>query len=166
MFYQAAVFLHILSAITWVGGTLFLVIVMVPLSRRETAATGRGLNLLRQAARRFVPVAWASIVVLAATGIYLAWDHWGIRPDNFFASGGHFISTLQAKTGLAVLVIVMSLFHDFLLGPLVVRQLEGPHGPGDGPAPTWGRRLLLVLARVNLFLVLIILYLAVSLTRP
>ena len=166
MLYQAAVFLHILSAITWVGGTLFLVIVMVPLSRRETVASGRGLNLLRQAARRFVPVAWASIVVLAVTGVYLAWDHWGIRPGNFFTSGGHFMSTLQAKTGLAVLVIGLSLFHDFLLGPLVVGQLEGPRGPGDPPAPTWGRRLLLVLARVNLLLVLIILFLAVSLTRP
>jgi hypothetical protein len=166
MLYQAAVFLHILSAITWVGGTLFLVIVMVPLSRRETEASGRGLILLRQAALRFVPVAWASIVLLAVTGIYLAWDHWGIRPGNFFTSGGHFLRTLQIKTGLAVLVIGLSLFHDFVLGPFVVRQLQGPRGPGDPPAPAWGRRLLLILARVNLFLVLIIIFLAVSLVRP
>jgi hypothetical protein len=105
-------------------------------------------------------------VLLAVTGAYLAWDHWGIRPGSFFTSGGHFLSTLQAKTGLAVLVIGLSLFHDFVLGPLVVRQLEGLRGPGDAPAPTWGRRLLLVLARFNLILVLIILFLAVSLIRP
>jgi len=166
MLYKAAVFIHILSAIIWVGGTLFLVIVMVPLSRREMGASGRGLILLRQAARRFVPVAWASIVLLVVTGIFLAWDHWGIRPGNFFTSGGHFLRTLQAKTGLAVLVIGLSLFHDFVLGPRVVRQLESRSGSGDAPASIWGRRLLLVLARVNLVLVLAILFLAVSLTRP
>lgn len=166
MLYKAAVLIHILSAIIWLGGTLFLVIVLAPLSRRETAASGLGLILLRQAARRFVPVAWASIVLLAVTGIYLAGDHWGIRPGNFFTSGDHFIRTLQAKTGLAVLVIGMSLFHDFVLGPYVVRQLVDRRGSGDAPAPTWGRRLLLVLARVNLVLVLVILFLAVSLTRP
>ena len=164
--YQAAVILHIVAAVTWVGGMLFLVLVLVPLTRKELDMPGQGAVLLRQAARRFLPVAWTSIVVLVVTGVFIAWDHWGIRPGNFFTSGGHFFRTLQIKLGLAVLVIGLSLVHDFVLGPYVVRQLENRPVAGGPPLPSRARVLLLLLARINLVLVLIILALAVALIRP
>ena len=145
---------------------LFLVLVLVPLTRKEMDMPGQGAVLLRQAARRFLPVAWTSIVVLVVTGVFIAWDHWGIRPGNFFTSGGHFFRTLQIKLGLAILVIGLSLVHDFVLGPYVVRQLENRPVAGGPPPPTRARVLLLLLARINLVLVLVILALAVALIRP
>ena len=72
--YQAAVVIHVISAITWLGGMLFLVMVMLPLARRDMASgqPGPGLEMLRDAANRFLPVAWASMILLAVTGVYRA----------------------------------------------------------------------------------------------
>ena len=166
MLYQAAVFIHILSAIVWAGGMLFLVMVMVPLARQAMRDGGPGAVLLQQAARRFLPVAWSAIALLVLTGIYIAWSHWGVRPDNFFTGGGQFIRVLQIKVGLTLLVIVLSLAHDFVIGPLVLRKLEATPSPGDAGYPRRGRALVLVLARMNLLLVMAILVLAVVLVRP
>ena len=95
--HQAIVYLHIISAVTWLGGMLFLAMVMVPLARRDG---GSGFATLREAAKKFVPIAWASKIVLAATGGYLAWTYFGVRPGTFFGGEGHFLQFLQMKTGL------------------------------------------------------------------
>jgi copper resistance protein D len=167
MLYQTIVFIHLLSAIVWVGGTLFLVIVMVPLARREMLDSGPvGAVYIRQAAQRFVPVAWASITLLILTGTYLGWAHWGVTPENFFTDDGIFIQILRAKVGLTVAVIALSFVHDFVLGPKLARQLEASPKPSDPTYPYRGRRLVLLLARLNLLLALAILALAVLIIRP
>ena len=166
MLYQIAVFIHVLSAVTWVGGMLFLVMVLVPLSRRERKAGGATSELLRQSAQKFLPVAWLAMALLVVTGIYIGWDHWGVRPGNFFSTGGHFFRTLQIKTGLFLVVIALSLVHDFLLGPRVLTRLESAPIPNDSTSGRGARVLLLTLARVNLLAVLVILVLAVLLIRP
>ena len=166
MLYQAAVFIHVLSAVIWVGGLLFLVMVLVPLSRRDRGAGGAGLTLLRNAAQRFLPVAWGAMALLAITGAYIAWDNWGVRPGSFFTGDGHFLRTLQIKTGLFILVIAFSLFHDFWLGPRVVTQLENRPTTEDSKAGNSARVLLIMLARINMLAILAILVLAVLLIRP
>ncbi len=166
MMYQIAVFIHVLSAVIWVGGMLFLVMVLVPLSRRERKTGGAMVGLLRDSAQKFLPVAWAAMAFLVVTGIYIGWDQWGVRPGNFFSTGGHFFRILQVKTGLFVVVIALSLLHDFLLGPKVLALLESePTPPAVNPGKV-ARVWLLALARVNLLLVLTILVLAVFLIRP
>ena len=45
-------------------------------------------------------------------------------------------------------------------------RLEAAGIPGGSPIPAAGRRVLLIVARVNLLLILAILILAVILTRP
>jgi uncharacterized membrane protein len=166
MLYQTVVFIHVLSAVIWVGGMLFLVMVLVPLSRRGMKAGGATGELLRQSTQKFLPVAWLAMGLLVVTGIYIGWDHWGVRPGNFFSTGGHFFRILQIKTGLFVLVIVLSLVHDFLLGPRVLSRLESAPIPNSSTHGKAARGLLLTLARVNLLAVLIILVLAVLLVRP
>ena len=164
--YQIAVFIHLSAAITWVGGTLFLIMVMVPLSRREIESPAQAARLLGQVGRRFRSVAWVSIVLLVLTGLFLATDHWGVKVPDFFGGSGRFVQVLQAKVGIVVLIIVLSAIHDFVLGPRVTRQLEGMSEAGADPAATQSsRRILIMLARVNLLLVLIVVALAVTLTR-
>ena len=166
MLYQTAVFIHILSAVVWLGGMLFLVLVLVPLYRRERKAGGDMGELLRQITQKFLPVAWTAMALLVVTGIYIGWDHWGIRPATFFSNGGHFVRILQIKTGLFLVVIVLSLLHDFWLGPRVLTMLESARSGNGSPQGRGARVLLLTLARVNLMAVLLILVLAVFLTRP
>ena len=168
--YQAAVIIHILSAITWLGGMLFLLMVLIPLARSQVESPGQAMALVRQAAQRFLPVAWASILLLAASGIFLATDHWSVSPSDFFGGADyfspHFIRVLQIKTGLAALVIILSLAHDFVLGPWVMGRLEAARNAGGPPPAIPGRKLILMIARINLLLVLAILCLAVILIRP
>lgn len=161
--YQAVVYIHIVSAVTWVGGMLFLAMVMVPLARRDG---GGGFAVLREAAKKFVPIAWGSMIVLAVTGGYLAWTHWGVRPGTFFGGEGHFLQFLQMKTGLFLIAVLLSLAHDFWLGPRMLERLEGARASG-GAAPSGpGRWLVQWAARVNLLLALAVVLLAVWMTRP
>jgi uncharacterized membrane protein len=161
--YQAIVYIHVISAITWLGGMLFLAMVMVPLARRDANV---GFAVLRDAAKKFLPVAWASMVVLAGSGAYLAWTQWGVRADTFIGGEGHRVQFLQMKTGLFVIVIVLSLAHDFWLGPRMMDRLEEARS-SDSPLPTGPARLFVQwAARVNLLLVLAVVALAVVLTRP
>ena len=161
--YQVIVYIHIISAVIWLGGMLFLAMVMVPLARRDA---GAGFAALREAARKFVPVAWASMLVLAVTGGYLAWTHWGVRPGTFFGGEGPFLQFLQMKTGLFVIVILLSLAHDFWLGPMMMNRLEAARASGAPPPAGPARLFVQWAARVNLLLVLGVVALAVWMTRP
>ena len=80
--YQAAVVVHVVSAVVWLGGMLFLMMVMLPVARKamRSGRAGEGMTMLRDAAERFLPVAWTAMVLLGLSGAYLAWEHWGIRP--------------------------------------------------------------------------------------
>ena len=69
---QVLVFIHIIAAITWLGGMLFLAMVMVPLARRDA---GVAFGSLRAAAEKCGSIAWAAKVVLAGSGAYLAWTY-------------------------------------------------------------------------------------------
>ncbi len=161
--YQLLVFIHILTAVTWLGGMLFLVMVMVPLARRNPSV---GFNVLRIAAEKFVPITWASKLVLVGSGVYLAWAYWNVRPETFFTGDTHFLSYLQMKTGLFVIVVALSLAHDFWLGPRMMDRLEAARAAGSPPPAGFGRLFVQWAARVNLVLVLWIVAFAVWMTRP
>jgi copper resistance protein D len=164
--YQLAVLLHLLAAIIWIGGTLFLVIVIVPLTRSGAIPRPQAVVLLRLMGRRFRPVAWAAIGVLVVTGIYLAWDHWNISPSTLLTGSGTFVETLRAKVGLVGLAIVLSAVHDFVLGPRVSALSEAAATGGPpSPALLAARRRLVMLARVNLAIIAAILVVAVMLGR-
>ena len=160
---QVLVFIHIIAAITWLGGMLFLAMVMVPLARRDA---GVAFGSLRAAAEKFVPIAWAAKVVLAGSGAYLAWTYWEVRPETFFTGETHFLQYLQMKTGIFIIVVVLSLLHDFWLGPRMMDRLDAARSSGS-PLPTGlGRLFVQWAARVNLLLVLAVVALAVVMTRP
>ncbi len=166
MAYQVAVFIHLLAAMTWIGGTLFLIMVMVPLSRGIIEPPALGIRVLTQAARRFRVVAWASIILLVITGAFIATDQWRITLDVFLTGGGHFVRVLQIKVGLVALIIVLSAVHDFVLGPRIAGALERARSGGEPTSGLMRGRLGLVwLARFNLLLVLAIVALAIVMTR-
>jgi len=161
--YQILVFLHVIAAVTWLGGMLFLLVVMIPLARRNETV---GFGALRQAAEKFLPIAWAAKVVLAGSGAYLAWEYWNIRPELFFTGDTHFVQYLQMKTGLFVIVVLLSLAHDFWLGPRMMDRLAEARASG-APLPTGPSRLFVQwAARVNLVLAVWIVAFAIWMTRP
>ena len=53
------VWLHVLAAVIWIGGTIFLSVVLVPVFKREPFASQKAL-LVRTIARRFRVVVWSA----------------------------------------------------------------------------------------------------------
>ena len=173
MMYQAAVFIHLASAIIWVGGSLFLALVLIPVLRRFMPAPGQTSehpqlppDLLGTVARRFRWISWVCIVLLVATGLYILPTRYGIGFAEFFTVGGHFVANLQIKVALVAIVIWLSVIHDFIIGPIASRLINemqaGATPPGYLPLL---RKCVVWIARVNVLLMVLILIVAVTMTR-
>ena len=152
------VWLHVLAAVSWIGGTIFLSVVLVPVLRREPFASQRAL-LFRTIARRFRVVVWGAIAVLLFTGPSLLHQR-GISITD--PSGWPMV--LATKLGLVTTALLLTLIHDLILGPRVgqIRQLpvEG-RSRFDQALVLWSPWV----ARVSLALALVILLAAVMLVR-
>jgi copper resistance protein D len=122
--YQLNVFIHILSAAVWVGGMLFLALVVVPVARPLPAADRAAL--IGAIGRRFRAVGWACIALLITTGVInLAYR--GLTWENFFSAqmlASQFGRVLLLKLGLVAAMIVLSAVHDFAIGPRSVCLAE------------------------------------------
>ncbi len=171
--YQAAVFIHLASAIIWIGGSLFLALALIPVMRRFAPTPGRpppaaGLppDLLGSIARRFRVISWICIALLVATGLYILPTRYGIGFSEFFSLGGHFVGTLQVKVALVVVVIWLSAMHDFIIGPYVNRLIDEMQA-GAEPSHRLPllRKCVVWIARVNVFLTICIVAVAVTMTR-
>lgn len=104
--------------------------------------------------------------MLGLSGAYLAWEHWGIRPGVFFSDTGRFMQILQVKTGLFMMVVLLSLIHDFWLGPKILEKLDAARAAGQALPQSLGRKIVRMTAGVNLLAAMTILVLAVWLIRP
>ena len=61
------VWLHLVAAVSWIGGMVFLSVVLVPILKREPFASQKALLFLAMA-RQFRVVVWGMIAVLLFTG--------------------------------------------------------------------------------------------------
>lgn len=103
--YLASVWLHLVAAMAWVGGMIFLVSSVIPLKKTELTVA---------VARRFRVVGWIALATLVVTGV-LNVLHRGYRFEHFF-SGEVFLGgwgrTLALKLACVLFVIVLSAVHD------------------------------------------------------
>ena len=60
-------FVHLLAVLTWVGGMLFVAVVLVPVARRLEDAALR-TRLVQDVGRRFRTVGWIALMLIVATG--------------------------------------------------------------------------------------------------
>ena len=112
------VWLHLLAAIIWIGGTIFLSVVLVPVLKCEPFASQKAL-LFRTIARRFRTVVWGAIAVLLFTGPLLLHQR-GVP----IADPSRWPPVLALKLGLVAILLFLSLTHDLILGPLVGRIVQ------------------------------------------
>jgi uncharacterized membrane protein len=171
LFYQLSVLLHIISAVIWVGGMFFLALVVVPVARRLPPA--ERAVLFGSVGRRFRTVGWTCIAILLVTGV-VNMSYRGVTLDNLFTAAlwsSQFGSTLAWKLAVVVILLSISVVHDFVLGPRSVRMLERV---GHG-TPTEQRehartverlrRLASMLGRIEGILALLVIALAIMLVR-
>ena len=109
--------MHLLAAIVWVGGTVALVFVSVPLAQRlEGPARGA---MLRELGRRWRPIGWSALGIAIATGAWIA----GIE-HAFDTTPTRFDVVLAVKGGLVGLLVAGAYLHDYVLGPGLARQIR------------------------------------------
>ncbi len=152
------VWLHITAAVAWIGGMLFLSLVLVPVFKREGPA-GERRALFQTLALRFQMVAWGSILTLVGTGSILLVSRVGSLAEP---AGWPFV--LKLKLTLVVLLIALTAVHDFWLGPKAAGLMR--RSPVDRSATE--QRLIRFspwIARLGLILALVILLLAVAVVR-
>lgn len=152
------VWLHLLAAVTWIGGMLFLSLVLVPVFKREGLA-GERRQLFVSLAVRFRGIVWTSILLLLVTGTLLL----GGRGHSWWAAADWPFS-LQLKLTLVGLLIALTAAHDFWLGPKVgqiVRAGPESHRPWEG----FLLRFFPWIARLGLVIAIMILYLGLSVAR-
>jgi uncharacterized membrane protein len=106
---------HVLAAITWIGGMLFIALVLVPVTRRLQDQDLR-TSLVQQTGERFRTVGWIALGLLVLTGLANLW----YRPYLLQTPRFHL------KLALVVLALVLSVAHDFHLGPRAGRPDAAP----------------------------------------
>jgi uncharacterized membrane protein len=114
------VWLHLLAAISWIGGTIFLSVVLVPVLKREPFASQKAL-LFRTIAMRFRVVVWGAIAALLLTGPLLLHQR-GIP----IADPSGWPMVLAVKLGLVAILLLLTLTHDLIIGPRVGRIVQLP----------------------------------------
>lgn len=134
MAYSGVLFLHLLSAITWIGGNI-LFFAVAPRLRTQPEV---GPFALRVLGRTFRVLSWIALIFLLATGAYFISRGWDYRTWP-----------LSLKLVLVGLLFLFKVLHDFWIAPAAARKRGG-----FLTAALW-------IGRTNLLVAIVIVYLSV-----
>jgi putative copper export protein len=159
-YYYVSVTAHVLAAMLWLGGMLFLAAVAAPVLRTVDPETRR--TMYDRIGTRFRTVGWICIAVLVVTGIVNLWFrgflHAGLLAEAAFWASP-FGRALAWKLAMVGVMLVASALHDFWLGPAA-----GRHAPGT-PAALRLNRAASWLARLNALAGIVLIVAAARLAR-
>lgn len=157
-----SVWVHILAATVWIGGMLFLVLVVVPWLRR--GGRSEAAVFLRETGERFRDVGWTCFLVLVVSGTFNLWVR-GVRLSDFGRAewlASPFGKTVVVKLGTFLLALLVSAVHDFVVGPRATRAIAAD---ARSPAAQRERRRASILGRIIVVLALILVGAGVMLVR-
>lgn len=162
-FYLTSVWLHILAAAVWIGGMVFLVVVLVPVTRRPEYR-GVAASLIHWTGLRFRWIGWLCLALLLLTGALnlaqrgFGWaDLWSGQLWE-----GLFGGILAIKLVLLGVIFLFSALHDFVIGPRATALWQANPVSRDAMRL---RRQAIWIGRLNLLLALIAVALGVMLVR-
>jgi uncharacterized membrane protein len=160
--YVISVYLHVLAAITWIGGMFFLVLVVVPWLRRGDRQ--KGAAFLRETGAQFRNVGWTCFGILLVTGTFQLYFR-GVSLTDFVRPewlGSSFGRMVILKLGFFSLILASSVVHDFYLGPRATIAVE--KDPRSPEAERF-RKQASLLGRLNVIFALVLVALGVMLVR-
>ena len=142
---------HLVALAAFLGGHLMLTVVIRPLARD---ASPDGADLIRRVGRRFKSLAWISLVLLIVTGSFNVLNEGGsARIES--AWGG----VLMLKLFLVLILIGLSVVHDFILDPYGPTAGRGPAARAVSREAT-AARVQVAIVVVGIVILLIAAYLA------
>ena len=107
--------IHLLAAMVWVGGSIALIVAGVP-SIRILEGEPRQ-RAMREIGRRWRPLGYGALLVLAVTGVPLA-------QHDYSEGRSPFQTVLWVKVGLSAGLVTASYLHNFVLGPRLQAEVR------------------------------------------
>lgn len=112
--------LHLICASIWVGGSIFLGIVLAPMLKTITKTIEERVSLMIKIGRRFNKIAIPSLGILIMTGIYNS-RLFFMEPSALFSS--NYGKVLFIKILLVIATIIVYIMHTRLLNIGIERKL-------------------------------------------
>ncbi len=150
---------HLLSAVFFVGGSFFMWLVVVPSSRLVTADESERTQIIGKIAKRFGKMTNIVLVVLVLTGIYNA--SWYL-PSSAALFDTYTGNLLLVKIALVVALLLLIYLHNAYFGRKIIQLAKENRIDGLKAIRKTSR----VVSAANLVLMLAILLLAVMLQMP
>jgi len=120
--------LHLLSIITWLGGMVTILLVVIPLVRAMPGLTSLDRTLLLlQIGRRYQSVAWLALTVTAVTGYYNAERRRVVWSDLTETVYGR---QLHMKLEYAGTAVILMLVHAYWVNRRLARIAERQRDEG------------------------------------
>ncbi len=113
-------YLHLLATVTWIGSLVSISVLVLPISRRALKPVDE-LALLDGVQKRLEPVAWFSVSLLVATGLF----QMSVNPhyNGFLSTSGQWSLALLAKHTLVAALVAVSAVHTWDVLPSMRRAL-------------------------------------------
>jgi len=152
--------LHIFSAMFWIGGMMFFLIVVLVVFKKPKFAKEKN-SLFFETAIAFRNISYYIFLTLFISGFFLLYEkrylHLLVIPSNWTELKNIF---LYIKIILFIFLIGLSTLHDFIIGPKVKRLLEN----NSNSYETY-RKLANILGRMNFVISFAIVILGIFISR-
>ena len=144
--------LHVFSAVVWVGGSTYFEAVIRP--NLKKAKNGEIMSFVRDLQARFIPIAWVTVILLVFTGftrIFVDGNDASVFSPKF-----PYGLTLTIKMTLVFIMVAIT-----LVLTLLIRKYTSETADSSQSSSIYSR--IILFERINVFLGIVIIFLAVAL---
>ena len=146
---------HLIAASIWVGGSIFIGIILAPLLKTISDSIEGRLSIMIRVGRKFNKIGVPSLIVLIATGIYNS-TGFIVQPSLIFSTSYGIV--LLIKIILVIILIITFAIHVRLIRAEVERKIESKQLSGEFLQKL--RSKIIMLGRLTVILSLAILLMA------
>jgi putative copper export protein len=146
---------HLIAASIWVGGSIFIGIVLAPLLKTFSDSIEGRLSIMIRVGRKFNKIGVPSLIILIATGIYNS-TGFIVQPSLIFSTSYGIV--LLVKVILVIILLITFAIHVRLIRTEVERKIESKELSGEFLQKL--RSKIIMLGRLTVILSLAILLMA------
>lgn len=112
---------HLISASIWVGGSLFIGVILAPLLKTFSESIEERLAIMIRVGRKFNKIAIPSLAILIFTGLYNSYNFLN-KPDSLFSTNYGII--LVIKIILVIILLVAFALHVRIIRSEIERKIN------------------------------------------
>ncbi|HEX5457508.1 MAG TPA: CopD family protein [Candidatus Nitrosotalea sp.] len=146
---------HLVAASIWVGGSIFIGIVLAPLLKTISDSVEGRLSIMIRVGRKFNTIGIPSLIILIVTGIY---NSVGLIAKPSLILSTNYGIVLLIKVILVIALLIIFAIHVRLIRSEVERKIETKNLSGDHLQKL--RSKIIMLGRLTVILSLVILLMA------